>query len=310
MSMLLKGALTKHQIAFNLALKRLLKKKWTNLLTILAIGISLTLPSLLWLCVQNANAIRGTWHAQTQLSVFLSTALSSDDSQGVLDKIEQYPQVAYVNYISAKEGLRLLEEQSGGVDLLQQLETNPLPSVVELFPKPAFDNEKDIEALSESLRTLPEVALVKVDMQWVKRLTAIIHLVKTFFYVVAGLLAIAVLLTISNTIRLLIQSYKQEILVLKLIGATNRFIARPFLYYGMLFGLFGALIAGFVISVIGFTINGLANDIAKLYYSNFHFYGLNLKYGMILALMGLGLGFIGAKIAVNQQIKALEGAVR
>jgi cell division transport system permease protein len=300
------GELVQHQMALKLAMQRFNAHRFANFFTLLGIAVSLTLPSFLWLTVKNAENIRGTWQESTQVSLFLKNDVDQEKTQQLIKKLESYPQVAYLNYISKEQGLQLLEEQSGSIDLLKKLESNPLPAVVELFPKSEFDRPDAIERLNQSLQELPEVALVKLDMQWVKRLNAMFALLKNSLYLIAGLLAMAVLLTISNTIRLLIESYKKEIEVLKLIGATNQFIERPFLYYGMLFGLFGAMLASLIVWGIGAWVGDMTQAIAKLYYSNFHFFGLNLKYGMIIAMIGMMLGFIGAKVAVNQQVKAID----
>ncbi len=300
------GFLAKHGQAFFFSLGKLWRQPLANIMTIAVIGIALALPATLFILLKNVQNLSQGWHDQAQISLFLNQDVSSDQAHSLKQQLQSNNNIAQVIYISPEQGLKQFEKQSGFGNVLQQLNNNPLPGVLEVVPASALNSPIEIQALVEQLKQLPEVDVAKLDMGWVKRLFGIINLAQNAVWGLALLLAVAVILIVGNTIRLSIQNHKDEIEITKLVGATDAFVRRPFLYTGILYGFFGALIAYLL---VGFLLVILSNPIANLsnlYQSDFVLSGFSLFSSEMLFMIGMGLGLFGAWLAVARQLRKIE----
>jgi cell division transport system permease protein len=209
-----------------------------------------------------------------------------------------------VHYVSPAEGLKEFSQSSGLSEAVAALQTNPLPGVIEL--KPTNIQPENLENLKAQLQQLPQVAMAKLDMQWVKRLLAIVQASKKFVYGLLAILSLAVLLIVVNTIRILLQRYGAEIRVLKLVGASHFFICRPFLYAGMLYGFISGLLAALLVAVFLKYLSLSVESVAALYNTTLSLQGLS--FGEMLKLLGFSmlLGWLGAWIALWEQLSDLE----
>ena len=209
-----------------------------TLLTIAVIGITLALPGGLYLAVDNTRQLARGWEANGQVSLFLKQQMSDADAQKLAEKIRRLPDVKSVSFISRAQALAEFKRHSGFGEALNLLERNPLPAV--LVVQPAQLRPEALAKLTTELGGQAGVDIASLDLDWVRRLHAILEFARRAVAILAGLLGIAVLIIVGNTVRLAVLSRREEIEVTKLVGGTDAFIRRPFLYSGLLQGVLGA----------------------------------------------------------------------
>lgn len=293
-----------HLQALRFSLSQLVSKPIATLMTIAMLGIAFSLPCCLWIMIANAKTVTQGWQHTTQMSLFLDTSLSREAAKETLQVVRQHQGVQFANFISPEQGLQTLEEQTGMIEIARLLEKNPLPAVIEVHPQDI--NSERVKQLFNSLKNTNGVSFAKIDMQWLERLDSMINIAENLSVALQVLFGLAVILVVGNTIRLAVQNRRQEIEILKLIGATNRYIRRPFLYFGLLYGLMGALTAWMVVDGLVLWLSGATARLADLYHTRFYIKSLDFHHGLYLLGLGLLLGFIGALMAVTQQIKTFE----
>lgn len=298
--------LSRHGQAFFFSLGKLWRQPLANMMTIAIIGIALALPATLFVILQNIQSLSASWNNTAQITLFLHKDVTEQQANGLVRQLNLEGNIRNATYVSPTAGLQQFEKQSGFGNVLQQLNGNPLPSVLVIEPAPALNTPMQIQVLLSQLKQLPEVSLAQLDMGWISRLFGIINLVKTAVWGIGCLLALAVLLIVGNTIRMSIHSHRDEIEVTKLVGATDAFVRRPFLYTGILYGFFGALIAYVLVTLLLLFLSGPVANLATLYQSNFALSGFSLFTSEILFLIGMGLGLLGAWIAVGRQLRKIE----
>ncbi len=303
---LLQVYLLRHtQVALN-SLGRLYRAPLASLMTAAVIGIALALPAGLYLLTGNLQQLSTRWDGAASLSLFLKHSAAEHQARTLRDNILAWPEIEQVDLISPEQALAEFRELSGFGDALDALEDNPLPTVLAVKPAAASADSESISRLLERLRALPEVDLAQLDLQWVKRFNAIVDIVQRSIWIMATLLGLAVLLITGNTIRLEIQSRREEIEVTKLIGATNAFIRRPFLYSGLWYGAIGALLAILLVELAFLQLATPVGQLAGLYQSGFSLQTLALTDNLLLILSGALLGLLGAWLAVGRHMAAIE----
>lgn len=286
------------------SLGRLYRHGGTSLMTAAVIGIALSLPAALQVLVNNARAVSGSWEGAARISVYLKTSVSDADARALADTVRKMDGVADVEFISAGQALAEFKRLSGFGDAADVLEKNPLPAVIVIHPS---DTSPDAAAaLQHQLAGNPAVDQVRLDLQWLKRLNAILDIVRRVTDILAGLLALAVILVVGNTIRLEIGGRRTEIEVSKLLGATDSFIRRPFLYHGAWYGLAGGLIACVLVVAAVMLVEEPVNRLAGLYGSIFALQGLGVPGALGLLVGGSLLGWAGSWLAVARHLRAIE----
>lgn len=304
---LLNAWFIRHLQTFFYALGQLSRRPFSTLMTSAVIGIALALPAGLNVLLNNAQQVTAGWDGATQISLFLKTSVSETQAQSLAQQLRAMPQIGSVRYISRTQALAEFKKLSGFGDALSMLEDNPLPSVLVVFPTlDEHEGAAAVQALLDQLRARPEVDMAQLDMQWVKRIYAMMAIISRGVWVLASLLALAVLLVVGNTIRLAIQSRRDEIVIIKLIGGTDAFIRRPFLYSGFWYGLFGGVLALLLIQGALLALAGPVANLAGLYNSSFRLSGLGLLH--VGALLGGGalLGLAGSWLAVGRHLREIE----
>ncbi|MGD2112088.1 MAG: permease-like cell division protein FtsX [Gammaproteobacteria bacterium] len=293
------------QVALD-SLGRLYRNLLPSVMTAAVIGIALALPSGLYLLLDNLHRLSGSWEGQASISVFLKGEVPAQQAEGLATRIRQWPEVAGLQLITPAQALEEFSAQSGFADALETLEENPLPAVLVVTPRSEHTAPESAAALQQRLRSLPEVDLAQLDLEWVQRLAAMIDMARRGIILIGTLLALAVLLVIGNTIRLEIQNRRAEIVVTKLIGATNAFVRRPFLYSGLWYGLLGALLAWLLVVCSFWLLADPVARLAGLYHSDFELETLPvLSLGALLA-SGILLGLLGSWLAVGRHLSAIE----
>ncbi|MFZ4077791.1 MAG: cell division protein FtsX, partial [Legionellaceae bacterium] len=234
-------------------------------------------------------------------SLYLQKPMSEPASRAFLERVKKTANVASALYVSPEEGLAALQEQEGMQDMIPSLPDNPLPGMIDVSPAPGLSPEK-IEQLYQTLRANPEVAQAKLDTVWVKRLHALWVFLKKASHVLMGVLGVAVIFIVGNTLRTTIQKRSEEIKVLKFIGASDAYIARPILYAGVLLGLGGALLAWGLIQILLYSLSLALSPLLSLY--DLDVMRMSLSAGEVGYLMfgSLVLGWVGAYVSIKQQL--------
>lgn len=287
------------------ALGRVARQPFASFLTILVIAVTLALPAALHLVVKNAQAISGGWANALDFSVYLKKGVSEADARRLGEIIDKRADVDQVTFISAADALAEFREQSGFGEALDHLTENPLPHTLVVRPS-AANTEASMILLNEELANLPETDFVQADTEWVRRFHAILDILERAVGIGAALLGAAILVIIGNTIRLDIQNRREEIEVTKLIGASNAFVRRPFLYTGLWYGLGGGLLA---LGLVGYGLYALEAPVARLsglYNSSFSVLSLNLEESLMIVGAGVFLGLGGSWIAAARHMRRIE----
>jgi len=275
-----------------------------SLLTTAVIGISLALPAAFYVILVNSERVAAGWSGTASITLFLKLDVPAGRATELAVQLRGRPQIAAVRYISPDEALAEFRRASGFGDAIDQLEENPLPGVLLVQPG-SVTAGSSAETLLAELRALPETDTAQYDRQWVQRLVALLNILQRAVWILAGLLALAVLLIIGNTIRLSIYNRRTEIEINMLFGATAAFIQRPFLYSGLMHGLLGALLAWMLVAGAVYLLQAPVAELAELYASNFMLAGLDQD--EILKLLGAGglLGLSGSWLAVQRHLRGI-----
>ena len=293
-----------HRDNFVDAVRRLRRQPFATLLTVLVIAIALALPAGLRVLVNNLGSLSGGWQSAADFTVYFKLEVPTDRARSLAREIASRPDVASVQFIDRGTALEDFRAHSGFGSALDALEGNPLPDA--LVVRPASGAAGDVEGVAAALRKLPETDLVQLDTQWVARLRAMLALGVRIVDLATVLLAIAVAIVIGNTIRLEIQNRSAEIEVTKLVGGTDGFIRRPFLYLGLCYGLAGAVVAYLLIGATLVILGPPVSRLAALYDSQFALSGLSWRETGVLLAGGALLGWAGAGLATARHLRAVE----
>jgi cell division transport system permease protein len=295
-----------HKLSALDSLERMLKSPTSSLMTWLVIGIALALPVGLGVALENAREVSVSWDSPAQISLFLRAEVSLEAAEQLRARLEGRDDVGSARLIARDKALDEFRQLSGFRDVLRHLDENPLPNLVVVTPGAEQLTAPAAAALQEALQAEPGVDRAVLDMEWVQRLNALMRLVQRAVWVLGAILALGVLLVIGNTIRLAIENRRDEILVVKLVGGSNAFVRRPFLYTGFWYGLGGALLAWAVVGAALWWLRGPMATLALLYQSEFSLQGLGLNGGLRLLALGGLLGLLGAWLAVARHLSAIE----
>jgi cell division transport system permease protein len=273
-------------------------------MTWLVIGIAIALPSGLWVLLDNASTLSDHLDSPAQLSLFLSEETTSEDGRAMAVTLAQRDDIDSASFIHRDDALAEFVQRSGMGDLAAGLPQNPLPHL--LLVLPVASPADDLTGLRDELAALAAVDEVILDTVWLRRLQSLMQLGRRAVQLLAGLLLAAVVLVLGNTIRLAIESRRDEIVIVKLVGGTDAFVRRPLLYTGLWFGLGGGVISALLVALGTLLLASPVNALAMAYQSDFVLRGLGLVDSLQLVLLGALLGLAGAWLAVARHLRAIE----
>jgi cell division transport system permease protein len=288
------------------SLGRLLRNPLGTAMTAAVIGIALALPGGLHLLVENARALSGNWGGNATLSLFLDYDIGDDQAELVRAQVERRADIAQATLVTRDQALEEFRRLSGFGEAVELLDENPLPPVVLAIPAEGQGGIGQMSAIAAELQAYREIDLAQIDLQWVQRLAAMTDVIERATVLLAMMLSAAVLLIVGNTIRLEIQNRHAEIEVVKLVGGTDGFIRRPFLYDGFWHGLFGALVASLLVIVSIQLLDGPVTRLAGLYQSAFSLMLTSPGTLAGIVLGGPALGLAGAWLAVNRRLARIQ----
>jgi len=300
------GWLTRHLQALLFAAGRLARTPLATGFTVLVIAIALTLPTAFGLLVASVRSATGNFANAVDVTVYFHHGVPLEKARQLAQSARERSGVEKVTLISADEALESFRERSGFGSALDVLDGNPLPHALDVRPTAEATSPAQMEALRRYLAAWPEVEQVQVDTEWIARLDALLDLLRRIALGTAALLGAGVLAIIGNTIRLEIYNRRAEIEVTKLVGGSNAFVRRPFLYTGLLYGLLGALLATVLLMASLYLLGVPVARLAASYGSDFRL--LAPSWREVGSLLGIGalLGMIGAWIAAARHLARIE----
>lgn len=288
------------------SLLRLLKTPLQSLLTWLVVAIAIALPGMLYIALNQFQSVGENWQAKPQLSVFIHYRAREAAVISLREKLLTKPEIADVEYISPEKALIEFEQFSGLGNVLKTLDDNPLPAVLTIKPADQYSDPDTLEKLIDELAQEQLIDDVRIDMEWVKRLNLFMTVAERIVLALAGMLTLGVILVIGNTIRMAIENRREEIIVVKLVGATNAFVRRPFLYTGFWYGFCGGVIAWLLLTLGVLWLSDPINALAGLYQSDMTLKGLSFLETLVV-IIGAGIiGLFGAMIAVAKHLHTIE----
>jgi cell division transport system permease protein len=288
------------------SLGRIVHQPFATLMTMGVIAIALALPLFLSLLLQNARIATGNWNEAYDLSVYMDKKASAGRAQSLARQLKARGDVAAVRIITADQALAEFRNDSGFGKALDALSDNPLPDTLVVTPTLTASTPQGTETLKTAIAALSDVQTVQIDTEWVKRLHAMLDLLRRVVLLTGGLLGVGIVLIVSNTIRLDILNRRAEIEVMKLVGASDGFARRPFLYSGIWYGLGGGLLALSLVAIASTVLARPVAQLAFLYGSDFRLEGLKLVLGVGVLSLAVALSWLGSWLAATRHIRAIE----
>lgn len=286
--------------------RRLWVAPFSSMMTGLVIAIALALPVVLLLVLGSLQQLSGDWQDSARIAVYLADEASEEQAQELSQQWQEREEFSEIRFIHRDQALEEFRQQAGLEGALEYLDSNPLPHTLIMTPAQSYREEAALEQVMDSLRSLDRVAQVQLDMAWLQRLNAIAELMRQAVLVLGLLLGVAVVLVIGNSIRMAIENRRSEILVVKLVGGSDTFVRRPFLYTGLWSGLLGGMLAWWLVEVALWWLSGPVDALAALYYSDFSLLRLPFTGLLSLLAVAMGFGWLGAWLAVKRHLRLIE----
>ena len=284
-------------------MRRMFAAPLAGILNILVIGIALSLPAGMYVLLQNAQGLVTQLSGTPQISLFLTMDAKTDEIDRLRKLLEQHPNIVRTEFVSREQALEQLKQSTGLTDVIGGLHQNPLPDAFVIHPKQS--TAQALDELRQELAKLPKVEQAQLDSAWAYKLEALLKFGRLAVLILACLLSLAMIAITFNTIRLQILTQRDEIEVAKLIGATNGFIRRPYLYFGATQGLLGGVAAWLIISLSLLLLNRQLVVLSQLYASQFVLNPLSIGDSLSLLLFSIYLGWLGAWLSVARHLSQI-----
>jgi cell division transport system permease protein len=292
-----------HLDALRVTIARLARTPVATLLNIGVIGVALALPAGLYVAFSNLQGLARNLASDPQLSVFLALDATRPEAKQLGERLKKHPLVREARFVPREQALKELKASTGLADVVDGLPQNPLPDAFVVLPQEA--GAQALEKLRDEVRAWPKVSHVQLDTAWAQRLEAGLKVAQAAIALLAALFAFALVAVTFNTIRLQILTRREEIEVSKLIGATDPFIRRPFLYFGTLQGVAGGVAAWLILWAGIAFLNGALADLAQLYSARFELRHLSPPDSLSLLAFSGALGWLGSWLSVNQHLAGI-----
>jgi cell division transport system permease protein len=297
---------TRHLQALFGAVGRLARTPFATLLTLIVIGVALALPAGLALVVDNLRSATGELGSAVDFTVHFKTGTPIERVQQIAASARERPGIQSITVTTATQALEEFKQASGFGDALTALEDNPLPHHIVVRPAKNASGPAEVESMRRYFAAFPEVDIVQLDLDWVRKLHSLLEILNRALWVVMSVLGLGVLAVIGNTIRLEILNRRPEIEVTKLVGGSNAFVRRPFLYTGLFYGLGGAVLASLIVVGALAYLGQAVGDLSAQYGGNFRMSGLGSRGFLTLAGTGAALGWLGALISTGRHLRRIE----
>ncbi len=295
-----------HAHALFSSLGRLVASRFSSVMTVVVLAIAISLASGFYILVANLQQLASNLEASNQISLFIKDEISAARAEKFAGSIRQNPDIQDVKLITKEQALAEFQSYSGFGEAVKALEKNPLPIVIQVLPQNSLESEQALEDLLDNFGRAAEVDIVKMDMQWVKRLKSIMDVARRGVILLSLLLGAGVLFITANTIRLELHNRRDEVVIAKLVGATNGFIHRPFLYSGFWIGFFSGVTAWFIVTIMMLILKQPVETLSKLYDDAFHVLFFGFTETLALLFISSVLGVVGSWIVLHFQLRQLK----
>ncbi len=285
------------------SLGRLVDSPFNSIMTIMVLAITISLASGFYLLLNNLHQLTANIETSAQISLFLKDEITDAHANKLASTIRKNPAIQQVTLISKDQALAEFKTYSGFGSAITALKTNPLPVVIQVLPKNTLEDKKELENLRQEFQRLVEVDLAQMDMQWVERLQSIVAVAERGACLLNTLLGFAVLFIAGNTIRQELHNRHEEVIIAKLVGATNGFIQKPFLYAGLWMGMFAGLLAWFIVSVMMLLLRQPVEALSGLYGGGFHLLFFSVADFFKLIGISSALGGLGSWAVLSYQLQ-------
>ncbi|KXJ47439.1 MAG: permease-like cell division protein FtsX [Cycloclasticus sp.] len=302
----LRSYLLIHLHTFFASLGRFSRAPFNFMMTVGVIAITLSLPSGLLVSINNLKSLSGQVDLNNNISLFLNQSVNLEQATQLTTSLANNEKITQAILINKNAALEEFRQYSGFGSAISVLEDNPLPHVIQITPIATFNNPVALKSLVDELKQQNDIQLVQMDMGWLDRLNGILNIAQRGVSIITILLGLAVLLIVSNTIRLELQNRQDEIDITRLVGATRSFIMRPFIYSGFWYGFLGGVFACILVNLAIWLIDGPASSLANLYNSAFNLTFMPFSHAMLWILFSIFLGISGSWIVVSRYLSELE----
>lgn len=292
-----------HAHAFFSSLGRLVASPFTSIMTIAVLAIAISLASGFYILVNNLQQLTGNLETSNQISLFLRDDVSEMHANKLANNVRENVNIKEVKLITREQALAEFKSYSGFGAVIDRLEENPLPIVIQVLAKNTLDDKQELASLFKSFQQYPEVDFAQMDIQWLERLQSIVSLARLFASLVNILLAAAVLFIIGNTVRLELHARREEVVIAKLVGATNSFIYRPFLYTGFWIGFISGVSAWFIVTTLMLILRQSVEILSDLYGGGLHLVFLSFPETMAMIFIASLLGIFGSWVVLICQLQ-------
>ncbi|MBX2850010.1 MAG: permease-like cell division protein FtsX [Acidiferrobacterales bacterium] len=277
-----------------------------SLNTILIVAITLLLPCMLYVVVKSAQGLNENWQGRPQISIFMQQDLSDGEAQLIFDEIRLHPAISLAEFVSPSQALEEFRALSGLDSEIDFLDSNPLPASVVLMPADQYTGSQELLSLQDELSKIDGIDKIRLDLDWTDRFNAILNAFTSIATLLSALLALALILIVGNTIKLLILNRRQEIEITKLVGGTDTFVRRPFLYYGSLYGLLGGIVALILLLGAAILVKTPIARLSDLYQTQSVLYQLTALDSLVILAIGILLGWLAARWSVAQHLRSVQ----
>jgi cell division transport system permease protein len=274
------------------------------LVTLFVVAVALLLPALLFGLSSTLASLLAGFQDSAQVTLYLHDDVSEADGQEVSDNLLTRSDIESTYYVSSSQALDEFSAASGLEDLLQEMTSNPLPGAIVLTP--ADVSPAAVDELARQLQELPQVDVAQVDSLWLQRLAAISNLISAIGSVLAVIVILGLFFVVGNTVKLAIENRKAEIRVIKLVGGSDMYAARPFLYMGLFYGLGGGILATLLQGIVLIIFNSNLEVLLQLYESDFQLRGFGFMNALLIVVAGAAIGWAAALMASLRHIRAIN----
>ncbi len=302
----MKAYLVRHLQVLFATLGNMRRSPVASITTIVIIGISLLLPMILYITVKSGAQLTESWHGQPQMSVFLKPDLADNEATLIFDELRLHPKISLAEFVTPNQALEEFKAISGLEMELDFLDENPLPASVVILPINFAQNSNELSLLRDELVKIDGIDEIRLDLEWTDRFNSILSNINRAAQLLSALLAIALILITGNTIKLLIMNRQQEIEITKLVGGSNRFVRRPFLYFGALYGFLGAIVTLVLLAIAANILHEPLSQLAELYQQDSLIYRPSLREFALLMLFSTLLGWCAARLSVAQHLGEIK----
>jgi cell division transport system permease protein len=300
----MKAWLAQHGRCFASTFVKLARTPLGSVFNIFVIGIALSLPVGLYVVIDNLQAASGQLSAEPKISAYMALEASRAETAQIENRLKQHAGVQRYRYVPRDQALVELKQSSGLADVIDSLPQNPLPDAFVVSAK--NNTPQALEAMRDEISQWPRVVHAQLDAAWARRLDATLRFGRLVVLILGALLALALVAITFNTIRLQVLTQREEVEVIKLIGATDTFIRRPFLYYGALQGAAGGIVAWLIVAGGIWLVNHNLGELSHVYASLFQLKQLSPGDATALLLLPLALGWFGAWLSVGRHLRHIE----